>query len=163
MKIIETTGRYEMYESLEELPAEFRNLMLEARQATQTAYAPYSGFHVGAAVLLENGKIVKGSNQENAAYPSGLCAERVAVFASGAHNPDIKIKAIAIAAFSGNNTTPLPVSPCGDCRQVMAEYEHRYHHDIKLIMQGQDGKIIVLQNVKALLPFMFNADHLNQN
>jgi cytidine deaminase len=83
------------------------------------------------------------------------------VFASGAHNPDVKIKAIAIAAYSGNNPEPLAVSPCGDCRQVMAEYEHRYHSDIKLIMQTDGDKIMVLDNVKSLLPFMFNSDNLS--
>jgi cytidine deaminase len=160
MQKIETTTSYSLYESIDELPDDYKNLMLEAQKATHTAYAPYSDFHVGAAVLLANGKIVNGSNQENAAYPSGLCAERVALFASGAHNPDIKINAIAIAAYKGKSTVPLPVSPCGDCRQVMAEYEHRYHNDIKLIMQSVNGKIMVLQNVKSLLPFMFNSDHL---
>lgn len=158
---VEAKTSYELYDSVNDLPADYKNLILEARKATQTAYAPYSNYHVGAAVLLENGKIIQGSNQENAAYPSGMCAERVAVFASGAHNPDIKIKAIAIAAYLGSNTEPLAVSPCGDCRQVMAEYEHRYHSDIKLIMQTDGDKIMVLDNVKSLLPFMFNSDNLS--
>ncbi|MBK7853646.1 MAG: cytidine deaminase [Bacteroidetes bacterium] len=160
MEKIETCSAYELYASVEELNAEDKNLLMRAQKATQTAYAPYSDYHVGAAVLLENGVVVTGSNQENAAYPSGLCAERVAVFAAGAHNPDVKIKSIAIAAYAGGNPVPRPVSPCGDCRQVMAEYEHRYKHAIRLIMQGENGKVIIIDNVKALLPFMFSADNL---
>lgn len=159
MQKIETSSTYELYNSITELNAEDKNLLLEAQKATKTAYAPYSNYHVGAAVLLESGVIVTGSNQENAAYPSGLCAERVAVFAAGAHNPDVKIKAIAIAAFAGKDTQPRPVSPCGDCRQVMAEYEYRYKHAIRLIMQAQNDNIVILDNVKALLPFMFSADN----
>ncbi len=92
MNRVESKTSYELYNSIDELPADFKNLMLKARNATKTAYAPYSNYFVGAAVLLENGSIIEGSNQENAAYPSGLCAERVAVFAAGAHNPDVKIK-----------------------------------------------------------------------
>jgi cytidine deaminase len=160
MQKIETCSAYELYNAIDELNAEDKNLLLQAQKATQTAYAPYSDYHVGAAVLLENGVVVTGSNQENAAYPSGLCAERVAVFAAGAHNPDVKIKSIAIAAYAGNNPAPRPVSPCGDCRQVMAEYEHRYKHAIRLIMQGENGKVIIIDNVKALLPFMFSSDNL---
>lgn len=160
MNRVESKTSYELYNSIDELPADFKNLMLKARNATKTAYAPYSNYFVGAAVLLENGSIIEGSNQENAAYPSGLCAERVAVFAAGAHNPDVKIKAIAVAAYKGKKSEPEAVSPCGDCRQVMAEYEHRYKSGIRLIMQAEGGKIIVLDNVKSLLPFMFNADNL---
>lgn len=160
MKRVEANTSYELYDSIDELPSEYKNLMLQAQNATKTAYAPYSNYYVGAAVLLDGGVIVNGSNQENAAYPSGLCAERVAVFAAGAHNPDVKIKAIAIAAYAGKKTEPQAVSPCGDCRQVMAEYEHRYKSGIRLIMQSDNGKIIVLDNVKSLLPFMFNADNL---
>ena len=150
-----------MYNSVDELNDEDRNLMHQAIKATETAYAPYSNFKVGAALLLENGIIVKGSNQENAAYPSGLCAERVALFTSGSQYPDVKIKSIAVTAFANEKLTPHPVSPCGDCRQVMAEYEHRHHKNIRLIMIGNEGKVFVFDGVKLLLPFMFDADSLN--
>jgi len=160
MQLIQQNTTYELYNSMDELKNEDKNLLEKAMEAAGTAYAPYSNFNVGAAVLLSNNVIVKGSNQENAAYPSGLCAERVALFSSGAQYPDITIKAIAVTAFMDTSKTPHPVSPCGDCRQVMAEYEHRYHKNIRLIMISDGGKIIVLDSVKLLLPFMFNSDSL---
>lgn len=160
MEIINQTIAFELYESLAELNAEDRHLMQQAIAAVGTAYAPYSNFNVGAAVLLDNGITINGSNQENAAYPSGLCAERVALFYAGAQYPDVKIKTIAVTAFVATSKLPIPVSPCGDCRQVMSEYEHRYQKNIRLIMIGDGGKIIVLESVKLLLPFMFNGDSL---
>jgi cytidine deaminase len=164
MKTIRTEISYDLFDSIDELPVEDRNLMLEAIKASSTAYAPYSNFHVGAAVLLETGQVVHGSNQENAAYPSGLCAERVAVFAASSHYPGITIKAIAITAmFASSPNTLLSVSPCGDCRQVMAEYEHRYHANIRLIITAGNGKLMVIPNTQVLLPLMFNADSLKGN
>ncbi|HRC32758.1 MAG TPA: cytidine deaminase [Bacteroidia bacterium] len=160
MQKFELKTEIEIYNSVDELNASDALLMQKAIEATRTAYAPYSNFNVGAAVLLENGEIVSGSNQENAAYPSGLCAERVAVFYSGAHYPNVKIKAIAVTAFIGTQPTPTPVSPCGDCRQVMAECEHRYQSEIRFIMVGDGAKIFVFNSVKLLLPFMFNADSM---
>lgn len=151
---------FEEYNSLQELSENDRHLLQEAMEATKTAYAPYSNFKVGAAVLLDNGIIVKGSNQENAAYPSGLCAERVALFSAGSQHPGVKIKAIAVTAFLNNELTPHPVSPCGDCRQVMAECEHRYRTDIRFIMIDTNKKILIAENVKSLLPFMFSSDSL---
>jgi len=160
MKKIEVKVTFEQYESAAELEEEDRQLLSMAGEATKSAYAPYSHFHVGAAVLLENGKVVRGSNQENAAYPSGLCAERVALFSAGSQYPDVKIKKIAVTAFLEGSEVPHPVSPCGDCRQVMAEYEHRYGTDIRLIMVSEGGKILLSDNVKTILPFMFNSDNL---
>lgn len=160
MKRIQLTVFFTEYNSKEELEAEDRSLLEQAMIACQSAYAPYSHFSVGAAVLLENGKIVSGSNQENAAYPSGLCAERVALFSAGAQYPGVKINKIAVTAFLENSVVPHPVSPCGDCRQVMAEYEHRYGADIRLIMIGHGGKILISDNVKTILPFMFNSENL---
>lgn len=151
---------FEEYDSMEELEPEDKNLMETAQKACNSAYAPYSHFKVGAAVLLENGKIVSGSNQENAAYPSGLCAERVALFSAGSQYPEVKIKKIAVTAYLEKSLTPHPVSPCGDCRQVMAEYEHRYHTPIRLIMVGNGGKILISDDVKTILPFMFNSENL---
>ena len=162
MKNVMSEVRYDLYESVEELSKEDRLLMEAAIEATETAYAPYSNFHVGAAVLMENGEVVRGSNQENAAYPSGLCAERVAVFAAGSHYPGVKIKAIAITAMFNDSKEPLSVSPCGDCRQVMAEYEHRYGANIRLIITAGNGKVMVIPNTKTLLPLMFNAENLKK-
>jgi cytidine deaminase len=161
MKAIRLEQHFDEYENMEELPEADRSLMREAERAAEAAYAPYSKFHVGAAVLLNNGVVVRGNNQENAAYPSGLCAERVAVFAAGAHYPNTGIKAIAITAYSElKENHHQAVSPCGDCRQVMAEYEHRYGHSIRLIMEAEDGKYLVSPSVKQLLPYMFNSDNI---
>ncbi len=151
---------FEQYENSAALNAEDHNLLNEAIAATNSAYAPYSDFKVGAAVLLANGIIVKGSNQENAAYPSGLCAERVALFSAGAQHPGIKIKSIAVAAFKNPDPEPRPASPCGACRQVMAEYEQLYKQNIRFIMIDAHKKIIIAENVKSLLPFLFVADSL---
>jgi len=154
------TVPFEQFDDINELSPEERNLLFDAMNAAKSAYAPYSDFKVGAAVLLENSTVVKGNNQENAAYPSGLCAERVALFSAGAQHPGIKIKAIAVAAFKGNETETRPASPCGACRQVMAEYEHLYKQDIRFIMIDSGNRIIVAENVKSLLPFLFSPDSL---
>ncbi len=162
MKKITQPISYDMYDHADELPAADKLLLEHAIRATNSAYAPYSDFLVGAAVLLENGEVVTGSNQENAAYPSGLCAERVAVFAAASHYPDVKIIAIAITArFSGTDKL-LSVSPCGDCRQVMAEYEHRFHGTIKLILTGENKTILIIPGIKTLLPLMFNSENLQK-
>ena len=161
MKTLRLEQTFEEYENFNALPAEDQLLMKEAEKASKDAYAPYSHFHVGAAVMLNNGTVVRGNNQENAAYPSGLCAERVALFAAGSHHPGISVKSIAIMAYSElKEGHHQPVSPCGDCRQVMAEYEHRYGRSIRLIMEAEDGKYIVSPSVKQLLPFMFNSDNI---
>lgn len=160
MKRIDLTVSFDEYASKSELMEEDRRLLESAEKACDSAYAPYSKFKVGAAVLLENGIVVSGSNQENAAYPSGLCAERVALFAASSQYPAVKIKKIAVAAFTETSVEPHPVSPCGDCRQVMAEYEHRFGTNIRLIMVGNGGKILIADNVKTILPFMFNSDNL---
>lgn len=161
MQKLTLDSHFEKYEHFDELPKADQTLMIEARKAADDAYAPYSHFHVGAAVLLDNGVIVRGSNQENAAYPSGLCAERVALFATGAQHPNIKIAAIAITAFpEGKKIPAIPISPCGDCRQVMAEYELRYNQKIRLIMEGGNGSFIVSDSVAQLLPFLFSGDVL---
>lgn len=160
MQKLKLDSHFESYDSIEELPEQDQKLVLEARQAANDAYAPYSNFHVGSAVLLENGLIVRGSNQENAAYPAGLCAERVALFAAGAHHPGKKIISIAITAHPKGHKRSVAISPCGDCRQVMAEYEHRYEHSIRLIMEAGEGSFIVTESVALLLPFLFNGHSL---
>lgn len=146
--------------SQNELSEADRNLLNKAQQACSTAYAPYSQFHVGAALLLENGEVVLGSNQENAAYPSGLCAERTAVFAAGANYSHQKILCIAIAACKASNSAFLPISPCGACRQVLLEYENKQSHPIRLLMEGENGSIYVVSSAGSLLPLQFSKNSL---
>ena len=150
------------FSSLDELNDDDRNLLLEARKSVVNAYAPYSSFHVGAAILLEDGNIIRGNNQENASYPIGMCAERVAVFAAGANYPGVKIKAIGISAKSKQFIIDQPVTPCGACRQAIAEYEHRYKNPIRLIMTGETGKILVTESIQNFLPYQFNGDDLRK-
>ena len=162
MKKISSKINYTEFDSSEELPSELASLYRKAEEARNTAYAPYSHFHVGAAVLLANGMTVTGSNQENAAYPSGLCAERVAVFAASAHYPGVMIKAIAIAVSGDAKRLSGPVSPCGDCRQVMSEYEYRQQNGINILMPGAKGTIIMVDDIKTLLPFGFGPGQLEE-
>ena len=160
MKKITSQIEYEIYTNSDELPKQDQGLLKEAVAAAGNAYAPYSGFNVGAAVLLDNGVIVQGNNQENAAYPSGLCAERVAVFSASANYPGIHIKAIAITAKFNSKNEILAVSPCGNCRQVIAEYEHRFNNNIRLIMTGENNSVVVFPSIKMLLPMLFNSGML---
>jgi cytidine deaminase len=150
---------YIEYTSLDELEPGYIKLIESAKLATVNSYAPYSKFHVGAAVLLDNQKVVNGSNQENAAYPSGLCAERVAIFYANSKYPDNKVIAIAIAAKKQNVFCISPIPPCGSCRQVLLESEKRLKQPIKVILYGED-KIIVLNNASSLLPISFSEDFL---
>jgi len=148
------------YNAIELLPLEEKNLMLKAVEARKKAYAPYSNFQVGAAVLLTNGTIVIGSNQENASYPSGLCAERVAIFQAGARFPNETIKAIAVSAASSTNEVATPAAPCGNCRQAMHEYEFRQKSPIAILMMGEKGDIHKCDAVADLLPLAFNNSFL---
>lgn len=147
------------FENIGELPENDQNLLIEARNITALAYAPYSGFHVGAAVLLSNGKIITGNNQENSAYPSGLCAERVALFYANANFPDSEVKAIAISAAKNGVLVNEPVKPCGSCRQALAEAEVRFGSPIRIILDGKDS-IMVLDGVESLLPLSFSKKDL---
>ena len=131
-----------------------------AINARKNAYAPYSHFNVGCAVLLENGEIVTGNNQENAAYPSGLCAERVAIFYAGAVYPEAKILKMAITAASDSNQTTAPIPPCGSCRQSIAEYEIKQETPIEIYFMGEIGAIYKSESLKNLLPFMFDKKFL---
>ncbi len=146
------------YANLEELSGNDQKLLKLARQTTQNAYAPYSGFRVGAAVEMANGEQVAGSNQENMAYPSGLCAERVALFAAGSKFPDVSIKSIAVTAVNKDGKIPAVAAPCGACRQVMLESEVRAGQKIRIILDGQP--ITVLEGVDSLLPFSFKQEYL---
>lgn len=151
---------YKSYGSEAELNEQDAELLSMAREVAKKAYAPYSGFSVGSAVLLANGQIVTGNNQENAAYPSGICAERVAMFYASSQFPGVKVLKVAVTAFSNRVPVSAPVAPCGSCRQVLSEYEKLYGHDIELILQGNHGVIYVLDNVRTLLPMAFTSDDL---
>lgn len=153
MKDIELNFRMQFCQ-LEELADDDRQLVEKAIGATQNSYAPYSNFHVGACLRLADGREVIGANQENAAFPSGLCAERSAVFAAQSMFPEEPITALAIAARNENGLTAQPVSPCGACRQVILEMEDRYKQDVRILLYGTEG-IYVIPSVKSLLPLHF--------
>lgn len=150
---------YDVFERNEVKSSIDRELMSKAEETTQDAYAPYSGFQVGVAVLLENGQIVTGSNQENAAYPSGLCAERVALFSAASHYPDKKILKISVAARNKKGEI-TPVTPCGSCRQVMLEYEYKQEHPIEIFLLGTEQKILRFNSAASLLPLGFNRSQI---
>ena len=160
MKKIKIETQLTVYEDLTELDQKEQQLMHAAFEARDKAYAPYSGFFVGAAVALENGEIITGSNQENASYPSGLCAERTALFYAGAKFPNSKILSIAISAKALEKSTTTPIPPCGACRQVIAEYEVKQKSSISLIFMGEKGKVIKSDSLKNLLPLLFTKEHL---
>ncbi len=162
MKEFTLSCSFSSFESADELPKADLELLNEATKAASDAYAPYSKFSVGAALRLESGKIIRGNNQENVAYPSGLCAERVALFYASATYPNEKVESIAVTANTDELKFEDPVSPCGSCRQVMAETEKKQHTGIRVIMKGENGKVYVSENVKNLLPLMFKADQLKK-
>lgn len=143
----------------DELPREHRELVDIAKQMTAHSYDPYSHFAVGAALRLADGTIVRGCNQENAAYPSGLCAERTAMFGASANHPDVPMRALAIAAFTDGHFTAEPVSPCGGCRQVMVEFEDRQKEPLTVILYGTNGTYVV-ESAKELMPFCFVSESL---
>ena len=160
MKKITITTDFGVFDTIQELPSDIQNLMQEAVAIRQKAYAPYSNFKVGAALLLDNGKITLGSNQENAAFPSGLCAERVAIFQAGAIYPEAKILKMAISAASENSTTSAPIPPCGSCRQSIAEYEIKQNTPIEIYFMGEIGAIYKSDSLKNLLPLLFDKKFL---
>ncbi|WP_374174829.1 cytidine deaminase [Flavobacterium tructae] len=160
MKEISITSSFNIYNNLEELPKDIQELMSQAVEVRKKAYAPYSQFRVGAALLLDNGKIVVGSNQENAAYPSGLCAERVAIYHAGSVYPEATILKMAITAASDTNQTTAPIPPCGSCRQSIAEYEIRQDTPIEIFFMGEIGEVYKSASLKNLLPFMFDKKFL---
>lgn len=148
------------YTDVSELPESDRNLLHQAKLAVENAYAPYSNFNVGCALLLDNGIIVKGNNQENIAYPSGLCAERVAIFSAGANYPNHSILAMAITVKADKFKVTEPIMSCGACLQSMSEYEIRYKQPMRVILQGETGDIHVAEGLKNFMPFMFWTDEL---
>jgi cytidine deaminase len=152
---------YEVYDSINELPEADAWLLEEAREVTTTAYAPYSNFHVGAVARLTNGEMVAGSNQENASFPAGLCAERVLLSSASSLYPKVPIESIAISYRSSLVESDHPISPCGICRQSLQEYEARLHHPIRLILGGMKGKVFVIPKASMLLPLSFTSNDLN--
>lgn len=156
------TISYQEYSSFDDLDTIDQDLCKEAISAMATSHSPYSKFRVGAAAKLESGKIVLGSNQENVAYPSGLCAERVALFTIGSTYPDEKIISIAITAHTDNFQITEPVTSCGACLQVMAEYEKKQSYPIEVLFYCQNGSIIKTKGIKSLLPFAFAETRLKK-
>ncbi|WP_455498154.1 cytidine deaminase [Coprobacter sp.] len=145
--------------SYDELSPEEKILIDRAKEASNDSYAPYSHFQVGAAALLNNGEIIQGNNQENAAYPSGLCAERVTLFFANANFPDVPIKMLALAAQTEGHYTDGQIAPCGACRQVILETENRYDQPIRILMYGKDD-IYIVNSIKTLLPLHFDKSSM---
>lgn len=160
MEKINITTSAIVYNDMSELSTEDTMLMKEAIIAREKAYAPYSKFNVGAALLLEDGTVIHGNNQENAAYPSGMCAERVAIWKAGSERSHMVIKKIAISAASTESTVSNPVGPCGACRQTLYEYEYNQKQPMEIIFMGEVGKVIKTESLGALLPFSFDSSYL---
>ena len=160
MKKLTVNTSFSVYDSIDELDDSTKELMLKAIEIRKQAYAPYSKFKVGAAILLDNGKVVLGSNQESAAYPSGLCAERVAIFQAGSLYPNVKMLKIAISATSELNPTKRPTPPCGSCRQSISEYEQKQETPIEIYFMGETGEIYKSDSLENLLPLSFHKDFL---
>lgn len=155
MKELKITTNVQVYQ-YDELVEEDRILVDKAKAMTENSYAPYSKFHVGAALLLSNGKIVGGCNQENAAFPSGTCAERTTIFYAHSKYPNAKFEKLAIAASKDGKMTRQPVSPCGACRQAILEYETLSHQPVKILLYGEEG-IYVVDSIADLLPLHFDS------
>lgn len=152
--------RFKVYDSINELENEDAWLLREAQEVTSEAYAPYSNFRVGAVAKLANGEIVAGSNQENASYPVGLCAERVLLASSSSLYSKVPIESIAISYQSDTSASNHPIAPCGICRQSLQEYETRMQHPIRLILGGMEGRIYIIPSATFLLPFSFTSEDM---
>jgi cytidine deaminase len=160
MKTVKIESTLDVFENFEELSSDIKSLMEKAKEARLKAYAPYSNFLVGVAILMDNGEVITGSNQENASYPSGLCAERTAIFYAGAQYPKVKIIRMAIIAGSNHNKTTTPIPPCGACRQSIAEYEVKQDAPIEIYFMGETGKVVKSNSLANLLPLMFDKSVL---
>lgn len=153
---------FESYKSLDELDTESKYLVHKAKEAANQAYAPYSKFFVGAALILEDGTVVTGSNQENASYPLCMCAERVALYAAASQHPGHRIMKMAIVAHKKNHKELAAAASCGACRQVMVEFEERQHKPFEIIMHHTDSQWIKCPSASSLLPFVFTKESLNE-
>lgn len=160
MKKIQINTKATIFEDTSQLNSDDFLLMQKAVEARKKAYAPYSKFNVGCAILLANREIVLGNNQENAAYPSGMCAERVAIWKAGSEYPNMKVKKIAITAASTTKTVSNPVGPCGACRQTLSEYEINQKEPIEILFMGEVGQIVKTASLLSLLPFSFDSSYL---
>ena len=160
MKRIKIETEIVVFETEAELPMQVKQLVTQAKQARLKAYAPYSNFKVGAAILLDNGEIITGSNQENASYPSGLCAERTAIYYAGAKYSGSKILKMVIVAGSLKGETSQPIPPCGSCRQAIAEYEIRQGEAIPIYFMGDQGEVWKSDSLENLLPLLFTSKYL---
>lgn len=161
-KIVKHSIEIEVFDNINELSMPDKELVNRAKEISNTAYAPYSQFYVGAALRLSSGKVITGSNQENVAYPSGLCAERVAIYFANSMYPTETIETIAVTAKTKAFKMDKPVSPCGSCRQAIAEYEIKQEKPIRLIMAGEGEEIHIATGIGTLLPFMFNETDLKK-
>jgi len=162
MKIKKIQIDVEEYASMSELNTDDHQLLQIAVKSVDKAYAPYSQYRVGAALRLANGEIITGNNQENAAYPSGLCAERVAMFYAKSQYPEVEVESIAIAARAEDFTIREAVAPCGACRQAMAEYQTQQQSSIRVIMKGEEGPVLAVNGIDDLLPLLFHAEELKR-
>ena len=160
LKTAEIILRYQVFESINELEEKDALLLKKAIDISAKAYAPYSHFHVGAVARLTSGEYIHGTNQENASFPVGICAERVLLASASTMFPDLPIESIAISYQSEGSKSDHPIAPCGMCRQALNEYEGRMNHPIKLILGGMEGPVYVIPNVSSLLPFSFTSDEL---
>ena len=160
MKIEAFTFNFKIYDSVDELNKEDADLLSEARKVTKFAYAPYSNFRVGATAKLVNGERVSGTNQENASFPAGICAERTLLSTASSLFPGIGIDTVAISYNNINGKSDSPVSPCGICRQSFVEFQQRTKHPIRIILSGLDGKVQLIENAANLLPLGFSSDDL---
>jgi len=160
MKEVKIETTLEVYTDINELSSDIQVLMNAAIEARDNAYAPYSKFNVGASILLDNNEVVIGSNQENACFPSGLCAERTAIYYAGAKYPKAKMLKMAITASSQNQLTDKPIPPCGACRQAIAEYEIKQNQPIEIYFMGVEGKVVKSHSLANLLPLLFESSVL---
>ena len=160
MTELELKIKVRVFKQLQDLKAEDMALMQAAKNALHNSYSPYSQFKVAAAVLLENGQVLTGTNQENASFPAGICAEGTVISAASSLYPNVAIKKIAVTVKSGNRIVASPASPCGVCRQRMLEYETRFNSDIEIMMMGEEGEVYAVDSVKDLLPLHFSKANL---
>lgn len=160
MKKQQSSFYFQVYDSADTLPDADAALLQMAKDATVNAYAPYSHFHVGAAAQLSNGAFIKGTNQENASYPVGICAERVLLSAVSSQYPAASVETMAISYDNRNGESTRPVAPCGMCRQALVEFESRQQHSIRLILGGMEGQVYVIEQANALLPLRFGKDDM---
>ena len=160
MKKISINSNFLVYDSIDDLPTQAVKLFESAKKIRKTAYSKYSNFSVGVSVLMDNGEVISGTNQENAAYPSGICAERTALFYANSKYPNSNIICLAIVAGSNSKVNETPIAPCGGCRQVICELETKQGSPIGMYFMGEKGKVVFTESIENLLPFQFDSSFL---